>query len=173
MSKLLTLYTAATGTPLEMVIGLVVTFVTLYLGWLPGSHHCIPRGIPISTSRLRLNFLRGSMITSNCVCGWGPLTRASTCTLFPPGNDDMALLRRKTQSSMPSSSHTAPSAVVRLSASVWLGVGSSSPGCRLEGGWLAGVGAVSVPAIVASTAACWRRCSSLRRAFRLALTVVA
>ena len=113
------------------------------------------------------------MITSNRVCGWGPLTRASTFTLVSPGSDDTPFLRRKTQSSVLSSSRTAPSAVVELSAPVWLGVGNFSPGYWFEGGWLAGAGAVSVPAIAAPAAACWRRRSSLRRAFRLALTVTA
>ena len=173
MSKLLTLYTVATATPLEIEIGLVATFVTLYLSGLPGSHHCIPRGIPISTPRLRLNFSRGSTITSHRVCGWGPLTRASTCTLVPPGSADTELLRRKTQSSVLSSFLTAPSTAVKLSVSVWLGVGDSSPACWSEGGRLADAGAVSVPAIAASTAAYWRRRSSLRRAFRLALTMAA
>ena len=173
VSKLLTLYTVATGTPLEMEIGLVATFVTLHLSGLPGSHRCILRGIPISTPSLRLNFSRGLVITSNHVCGWGPLTRASTCTLVRPGSDATALLKCNTQSNMPSPSHTAPSTAVGLSVSVWLGVGNSSPGCWFEGGWLAGAGAVSVLAIAASVAACWRRRSSLRRAFRLALTVAA
>ena len=173
VSKLLTLYTVATGTPLEMEIGLVATFVTLRLSGLPGSHHCIPRGIPISTPRLRLHFSRGSTITSSRVYGWGPLTLASTCTLVPPGSADTASLRRNTQSSVPSSSHTAPSRAVELSVSAWLGLGDSSPGCWCDGGWLASAGTVSVPAIAASAAACWRCRSFLRRAFRLALTVAA
>ena len=117
VSKLL-LYTVAIGTPSEMEIGLVATFGALHLRGFLGSHHCIPREIPISTPRLRLNLWCGLVITSNRVCGWGPLTRASTCTLVPPGSDDTALLRRKTQSSVPLSSHTAPSAIVGLSASV-------------------------------------------------------
>ena len=163
----------ATGTPFDIEISLVAIFVILLLSGLPASHHCIPGGIPKSPSRLRLNFSRGSTITSNHVCGWGPLTRASICTLVPPGSADMALLRGKIQSSVPSSSHTAPSTAVGKSVSVWFRVGDSSPGCWSEGGWLAGVGAVSVPTIAASAVTCWRRRSSLRRAFRLALTVAA
>ena len=131
---MLTLYTVATGAPLEMEISLVASFLTLHLSGLRGSHHCIPRGILITTPLLRSNLSRGSMITSDRVCGWRPLARASTCTLIPPGSDDMALLTRKTQSSVPSSSHTAPFAIVGLSAFVWMGVENSSPGCRLEGG---------------------------------------
>ena len=125
-------HTVATGTPLEIDIGRVATFVTLHLSGLPGSHHCIPRGIPISTPRLRLNFSRGSTITSSRVCGWGPLTRAPTCILVPPGSADTTLLRRKTQSSVPSSSHTASSAVVELSVSVWLGLGTPFPVADLK-----------------------------------------
>ena len=173
MSKMLTLYTVATGTHLEIKVGLVATFVTLHLSGLAGSYHCIPWGIPISTPRLRLNISCGSTTTSSRVCGWEPLTRASTCTLVPPGSADTASLRRKTQSSVPSSSHTAPSTAVELFVSVWLGVGDSSPGCWSECGWLAGAGSVSVPAMAASAAACWRRGSCLRRAFRLTLTVAA
>ena len=173
VSKLLTLYTVATGTPLKMEIGLLATFVTLHLSGLPGSHHCIPRGIPISTPRLRLNFSRGSTITSSRVCGWGPLTLASTCTLVPPGSAATASLRRNTQSSVPSSSHTAPSTAVELSVSAWLGLRDSSPGCWPDGGWLTSTGIVSFPATAASAAACWRCRSCLRRAFRLALTVAA
>ena len=173
MSKLLTLYAVATGTPLEIEIGRVATFVNLHLSGLPGSHHCIPRGIPISIPRLRLNFSRGSTITSSRVCGWGPFTRASTCTLVPLGSDDTASLRRKTQSSVPSSSHTAPPLAVELSVSVRLGLENSFPGCRSEGGWLASAGTVSVLAIAVSAAACWHRRSCLRRAFCLALTVAA
>ena len=134
MSRLLTLYTVATGTPLDVEIGLVATFITLHSSGLPGSHRCIPRGIPISPPCLRLDFSRGLTITSSRVCGLGPLTRASTCTLVPPGSTDTASLRRKTQSSVPSSSHAAPSTGVELSVSVWLGVGESSTGCWSEGG---------------------------------------
>ena len=58
MSKLFTLYTVATGTPSMMEISMMVTFVTLHLSGLPGSHHCMPRETPISTLCLRLDFSR-------------------------------------------------------------------------------------------------------------------
>ena len=73
MSKLFTLYIVATGTPLEMEVGVVATFLTLELSGLPSSHHGMQRETPISTSRLKLNFSRGSTITSNPDCGWGLL----------------------------------------------------------------------------------------------------
>ena len=53
MSTLFTLYTVATEIPLETEIGVVVRFVTLHLSGFHGSHHCIPRGTPISIPRLR------------------------------------------------------------------------------------------------------------------------
>ena len=46
MSKLFTLYTVATGTPLEVKIGVTATLVALHLSGLLGSHCCIPRGTP-------------------------------------------------------------------------------------------------------------------------------
>ena len=36
--------------------------------------------------------------------GWGPLTRASPCTLVSPGSDNKPLLRRRTQCNVPPSS---------------------------------------------------------------------
>ena len=134
MSKLFTLYTVATGTPLKREIGVVATFVALHLTGLPGSYHHIPRGTSISTPRLRLDFSRGLMITSKRDYGWGPLTRASTCMLVPPGSGDTSLLMRKIQSSVPSSSHVALSTLVGSSLSVWVGVGDSRSGRRLGGG---------------------------------------
>ena len=64
-------------------------------------------------------------------CGWRSLARVSTCTLVPPGSNDTALLRRKTQSSVPSSCHTALSTIVGSSVSVWVGATDSlSPQVR-------------------------------------------
>ena len=70
------------------------------------------------------------MITGNRDCGWGTLTRSSTCTLIPPGSDDTALLRRKTQSSVPSSSRTAPSTIVGSSVSISIEEGFNDWGGR-------------------------------------------
>ena len=134
ISKLFTLYVVATEARLEMEIGVVATFVTLHLSGLLGSHHYIPRGTPISTSRLRLNFSRGSMIRSNRDCGRRPLVRASTCTPVPPGSDGTALLRHKTQPSVPSSSHSVPSTLVGSSVPVRVGAGDFLSGRRLGGG---------------------------------------
>ena len=74
------------------------------------------------------------MIISNHDCGWRPLTRESTYTPVPPGSDGTALLMRKTQSSVLSSSHTALSTLVGSSVSVWVGAGDSCSGRRLGGG---------------------------------------
>ena len=57
---------------------------------------------------------------------------------------------------MPSSSHTAPSMIVGMLVSVWIGAGDSLSGRRL-GGSFAGPDAVSVPANAALAAASWRR----------------
>ena len=70
------------------------------------------------------------MITGNHDCGWGTLTRSSTCTLIPPGSDDTALLKRKTQSSVPSSPRTAPSTIVGSSVSVSIEEGFNDWGGR-------------------------------------------
>ena len=125
MSTSFALYAVATGTSFEMEIGVVAAFIILHLSGFRGSHHCIPRGTPISIPRLRLNFSRGSMITTKRNCDSGSLTRASTCTLVSPGSDDTPLLMRRTQSNVPLSSHTALSKLIGPSAAVWVGVEGS------------------------------------------------
>ena len=70
------------------------------------------------------------MITSNRGCGLGPLTQTSACTLVPPGSDETALLRRKTQFSVSFSSHITPSMIVGSSVSVWVGAGDFLSGRR-------------------------------------------
>ena len=46
MSKLFTLYTVATGTPLEVEIGIMATLEALHLSGLLASRYSIPRGTP-------------------------------------------------------------------------------------------------------------------------------
>ena len=69
--------------------------------------------------------------------------------LVPPGSDDTPLLRCKTQSSVPSSFHTALSKLVGSSPPVWVEAGDSRSGRKLGGGWFTGAEAVLAPTIAA------------------------